>query len=163
MTKTSHTLLLALALGLLCLSAVPLSPVDAQQGTALAVITSAATPLDSMSSSELRRVFLGRTVEKSGVKLIPLNHAIKSSARTLFDRIVLKMSADEVGRHWVAERIRGTRSAPKSVSSVSLLLKVVSKVKGVISYVPSDKVPAGLKVLKIDGALPQSPDYPIKG
>ncbi len=159
--RTLRTLLPPLIAGLLLLAGSPSSAVGAQGTPPLAVVVAQSAPIDAMSLSELRRVFLGQTVEKGGVKLIPLNHPIKTGHRTRFDRAVLKMSPDEVGRYWVAERIRGARSAPKSVNSSVLLMKVVAKIPGAISYVPMNEVRPGLKVVRIGGKTPGDPGYPI--
>jgi hypothetical protein len=157
--KTLRTTLLPFALAALVLAGAPHGAVDAQGTGHLAVVVSASAPFQELSTAELRRVFLGQTVEKGGVKLIPLNHPIKGAHRTRFDRAVLRMSPDEVGRYWVAERIRGARSAPKSVSSSALLLKVVAKIPGAISYVPASEVRPGVKVVRIDGKLPGDSGY----
>jgi hypothetical protein len=135
-------------------------PVLAAGRTPLAVIVGETTPLDALSADVLRSAFLGEPVkDRSGNKLVPLNQAPGSIDRVEFDRTVLQMSPDENGRYWIDRRIRGQGQPPRICPSVPLLLKLVARFPGALSYVRLDRVEPGVRVLRIDGKLPKDKGY----
>lgn len=147
-------------LTLLAAIAFPARPgVRAEAANPLLVVVSAATGLTDISSALLRRAFEGLPAEyRSGKRLLPLNLPLGSAERVRFDRIVLGLGPDEVGRFWVDQRVRGAAQPPRTLS-VDLALRVVASFPGAISYVDSSALKPGLQVLSIDGKQPSAAGY----
>jgi hypothetical protein len=148
---------LLLALGAL----LPLEPgVQAAAARPLLVIISSTVGLTDISSALLRRTFQGYPAEyKPGKRLIPLNYPNEAEERHRFDLIVLGLTADEVGRFWVDQRIRGSGSPPRTVPSAELAVRVVLSFAGAITYTTPELVKPGLTVLTIDGKAAGDPNY----
>lgn len=116
----------------------------------LAVIANPSVPGDRLGAAVLEAVFtLSDGVWSNGDRIVVLNHVPATPTRVAFDRAVLRMDPNHVARFWVDRRIRGQGTSPRAASSPQLLLKVVSKLRGSISYVPSSMVipGAGVKVV----------------
>jgi ABC-type phosphate transport system substrate-binding protein len=128
----------------------------------LAVIVSKDSPLSELSSAQLTRMYLGDLVDSGGRKLIPLNRAISTEERAIFDRLVLGKSPDEMARYWIDRKIRGQSGAPKAVEPVDVYERVVAKLDGAIGYVRASDVRGDVKVVRIDGKGPGDQGYPIR-
>ena len=83
-------------------------------------------------------------------------------ARQAFERLVLKMSPDEAGRFWIDRKIRGQKGAPRAVSPVELLRRVIVSLPNTVTYLNATDVTDDLKVLKVEGQAPQDPSYPLQ-
>lgn len=124
------------------------------------IIVARSAPQEDISSNSLRRLFLGLTRKgAAGHSLIPLNHPPRTPVRAVFDRRVLGMSPEEVGRYWVDRRLRGRGGRPRSVSSRRGLLRAVARHPGLVAYVPLSWVDSSVRILRIDGRDHGHPDY----
>ena len=136
----------------------------AQAARPLLVIVAQATGLTDISAALLRRAFEGYPAEyQPGKRLLPLNHPISSPERQRFDRAVLGLTPDEVGRFWVDQRIRSAGQPPRTLPSPELAVRVVLSFAGAITYTTADMVKPGLNVLKIDGQAPSDSGYMFVG
>jgi len=114
-----------------------------------------------LSFADLRQLYRGKQVSVSGTKLVPFNHPANSPDRVAFDRIVLGMSPEEVGRYWIDQRIRGGDSPPRTIDSVALLVRVVGALPGAFAYVREGFSASDLKVVSLDGRSPNDHHYPL--
>lgn len=129
-------------------------------GKPLVVIVGAAVPMKDIGLAVLRRAFLGEAAEyASGKRLIPINHAPGTPARDQFDKAVLGLKPEEVGRFWIDRRIRDQPPPPKTVPSVDLAVRIVMSLPGAISYVTQDMVNDKVHALTIDGKAAGQPGY----
>lgn len=133
----------------------------AQSSTRLQLITAKNNALRDLDLGDLRAAYRGKKVTVAGVKLLPFNHPPGAPDRVAFDRIVLGMSPEEVGRFWVDQRIRGGDSPPRIIDSVSLLVRVVGALPGAIAYVREGFTSPELKVVSLEGRFPNDPRYPL--
>jgi hypothetical protein len=90
-----------------------------------------------------------------------LNQSTQSEDRIGFDQVVLGFSAEESARYWIDRKIRGQSGSPKAIDPPALLLKVVMRLAGSIAYVQPGSVHTGVKVIRVDGKLPDDKGYPI--
>jgi hypothetical protein len=139
--------LLVLAIALATLG----RPAGADPRRALVVVVAKDSKITGLSHAALRRCFKGETVEVDDLRLAPFNFAPGSSERIDFDRAVLGMSPEEVGRFWVDRKIRGQSPPPRALPSATYMAKIVARFPGAIGYLPADQVTAELKVIAIDG------------
>lgn len=154
-------LLASLVPGLAPLGAI--APLQAApERSTLVVVTRRASTLTQVSLRDLKWMYTGEQVNApEGGTLIPFNHVAGSAARVAFDRLVLQMTPDEVGRYWVDRKIRGQTGAPRSVPSVELLRRVLLAMPNSVTYLYAADVIADLKVLSVDGKSPTDPAYPL--
>ena len=132
-------------------------------GIELAVVVDKNSPVGGLSFHELKQLFKGeRMKDPTGNWMVPINCAMGSAERTTFDDLVLGMSPDVVKSYWIDRKIRGQSGAPKELPSPALILSLLGKVPGAISYVNAKDV-GNAKVVKIDGRLPGDASYALKG
>ena len=99
------------------------------------VIANSSFPVAAVDRAELEMIFTSREHQLNGVPLVAFNLACEDQTRATFERVVLHMSPDEVGRFWVDQRIRGDSSAPRQVADEELVARLVAKLPGAISYI----------------------------
>lgn len=135
-------------------------PVRAQPRRHLLVIVSNAVETSDLSFATLRRIFAGGPAEyRPGKRFVPINHPIGTAERALFDRTVMGLAPEDVGRYWVDQRIRGTALPPRTLPSADLVVRVVASLPGAITYTDPKLIGPGLKVLTIDNKAPSDPNY----
>jgi hypothetical protein len=130
-------------------------------GKPLVVVVAASSAVKDISMGELRRAFLGEAVTVGGKRLIAINHPLASPARDQFDRIVLGLKPDEVGRFWVDRSIRAQSPPPKTVQSPELAVRIAMSLPGAISYTTADALNDKLRALTIDGKAVGQSGYPL--
>jgi hypothetical protein len=151
--------LLVLVLGV----ALTLSARDAtaQAPRKLVVVVAKGSPVTNISRTDLKRAFQGDSVSAGGKTLVPFNAAPNSKERTGFDKAVLGMTADQVGRYWVDRKVRGQSGAPRSLPTPAHLVKVAAKFPGAITYVPADQLTAEVQPVSVDGVAHTAANYTI--
>lgn len=141
-------------------------PAAKAQGQVLdvAVIVNPNNPVDNLTSSDLRKLFLGDKhvwPNKAPVKLLvgsPGSH----------DRMVMLklvgMSDSEYKQFWTAQIVRGEADAePLMLPSFGMVKEAATVYPGAIAMVEAHNVKPGMfiKVVKVDGHLPGEPGYPL--
>lgn len=146
------------------LSAAAPRPVGAKatDEVALAIIVAKSSKLTNIALADLRNLFEGAQPEHEPSRLIPLNHLPKTADRVGFDRVVLQMSPEEVGRFWIARKIQGGANPPRSVSSLVTLRRVVQKLPGAIAYIRPALLSSEVRAIRVDGKLPEDAGYPLR-
>jgi ABC-type phosphate transport system substrate-binding protein len=133
----------------------------------VALVVNRANPLTTVSSSQLRRIFLGDesrwpTNDKITILLLPS----ASEERKFFLRAVLGMSDDDFVRHWISRVFQGEATAgPKTASSPASMTRLVSALPSSIGVLAATDLPSGeteLKILRIDGKAPGDDGYRLK-
>ncbi|HET9955359.1 MAG TPA: hypothetical protein VFQ61_12680 [Polyangiaceae bacterium] len=133
-------------------------------GSRLAIVVAKGSPLQSIGFHELKRLYMGETVNgPEGLRLLALNQSSVSAERMRFDRGVLGMTPEQAARYWIDRKIRGQPGAPKAVDMVEVLQRAVAQLRGAVGYCRLDEVRDGLRVLKIEGKLPTDAGYPVSG
>ena len=127
------------------------SEVFAAAPVRLQIVVAKTNSLTDISIAELKQLYRGRTIPLAGHTAIPLNHPPLTPDRVVFDRIVLGMGPDEISRYWVDQKIRGGNAPPRTVESISLLVRVVARLSGGIGYVREGFTSPDLKAITIEG------------
>jgi len=120
---------------------------------AIAVIAHPAVPVDELSLGELRQIFLGdRQFWSQGLPVTLLVPAKGAAERaTLLSRVYDKTEV-QYRHYWIAKVFRAeATSAPKIVPSERVAGELVRGIEGAITVVEASRIPAGVKVLAIDG------------
>ncbi|HKP57581.1 MAG TPA: hypothetical protein VJV78_12710 [Polyangiales bacterium] len=127
------------------------------------VVVATAMGISDIDLGALRRVFEGYATEYRGVRLIAFNQNVGTPARTSFDRAVLGLGPDQVGRFWMDQKIRQASQPPRVIPSPELVVRVVVSLRGGVGYLigaPKD-LPKGVRHLSINGKAPTDPGYPL--
>jgi hypothetical protein len=145
----SRALAVAAMLALACASVLAArGPALAAPAHELDVIAHQNAPSEALSAYELEALFTrAQTRWNDGTAAVPLNAPIGSHARAMFDRAVLRLGPEQVGRFWLDRRIRGMGLPPRQVSDPLLTVKVVQNLPGAIAYVRSDLVSEKVRVV----------------
>ena len=159
-----HTVLLALALlaALLCSPPGVERSAHAADNVVLAVFVSKDSSIKDLKVNELRRIFTNADDSGfSGQRNVPFNHTARSTDRVGFDQAVLHMTPEEVSRFWIDRKIRGLAGPPRAVDTLSQLLNLVSHTDGGISYARPAQVGGDVRVIRVNGKLPNESGYPL--
>ena len=111
------------------------------------VIVNANSPVEKLSGYEIEALFTrSQTRWSDGTPVHPFSFPSGSPARELFDRVVLRLNADQVGRFWLDRRIRGLGMPPKQVPTSGLMLQIVANLPGAVGYVPGARARPGVRI-----------------
>lgn len=114
----------------------------------LAVIVHRDLRLSKIDAAMLKQVFTAQLLYwPDGTAIIPVNYAARDPLRTEFDAVVLGLSPERVDEYWIDQVVRGRARPPTKVPSPALALRLVSRLKGVIAYVPANVVGPEVKVI----------------
>ncbi|MET0410517.1 MAG: hypothetical protein ABW217_04450 [Polyangiaceae bacterium] len=128
----------------------------------LAIVVAQESPIRSLTHFELKKLYLGAHIEDAaGERIMPFNQPLTSPDRLAFESRVLGMTPDEVARYWIDRKIRGESGAPKAVSPVDLLQRLVSRLVHSIAYVRVGQMLPQVRPIAIDGRLPADDDYKL--
>lgn len=149
--------LLALGLAELLLPAASLSD-------DVVVVANSAVPVNDLSFTELRRIFLGeRQFWSSNLRISLLLSAPAARDRDVLLKTVYDMSEAQFRQHWIGKVFRAEVASPPQIYySDEEILQAVAAIPGSIAAVNATRVPRGLKVVRIDGRLPGEPGYRLR-
>lgn len=130
----------------------------------LAIVVNRSNPIDNLSFGELRKVFLGeRNHWQNGhrIAIAMLDYGLPERRAVL--RLIYR--TDENGYQDLLLRgmFRGdVFVAPKTLSSATNVRKFVFNAPGAIGYLRTRDVDGTVKVVRIDGLLPQDKGYRLQ-
>lgn len=138
----------------------------AQAAGPIAVVVNSKAKIDDISTSDLRRIFLGeKTQWDGGSKIFAINFPADNELRQKFQSAVIGMSSDEIQKFWMDQKIKGKSMKQPNVQKTEAAAQAfVKKLPTAIAYVSLDKAQGtdGLKILKIDGKSPTDDGYLLK-
>jgi ABC-type phosphate transport system substrate-binding protein len=142
----------------------PKADVSQQAEGVLAIIVNRDNPVDDLSYSELRRVFLGeRSHWPNGRRITLVMMEPGTPERKIMLREVYHMSEEELNRHFLRGVFTGeVFASPKMLASPVGVRKFVFNVPGAIGYVKLSDVDDSVKVIKVDGRAPDDKDYRVQ-
>ena len=131
---------------------------------ALALIVHPANPVANLTLGELRRIFMLDTQTwPHGRKITVVLRDKGQPERTEAIRMICGVSEREYERQVLFRTFQGNVNiGPRSLQSAAAMLRFVRSAPGAIGYVNADEVDATVRVLQIDGLLPDQPRYPLR-
>ena len=138
---------------------------QARQAVPIAVIVHEQVPVDELSLSELRRIFRGERLFWAGDLTITLLAPPRGSREreVLLGKIYEQGGEAEYQRFWINKLFdKGGQTAPKMTGSPQMSADLVREIPGAIALVPANRIPRGVKVLRIDGRSPGQAGYPLR-
>lgn len=75
---------------------------------------------------------------------------------------LLGMKESEYKQYWSAQTFRGeAESEPFTAPSLGMMLEATKVFPGAIAMIDAKEVKPGMKVIKVDGHMPDEPGYPL--
>lgn len=115
----------------------------------LVVIVHAKSPLNRLSSSTIKRIYLNKVKKIPNTKIIPfpIDQSENSSVRREFNRRLIGMSASQLRSYWAKRIFTGKGGPPKAVSNDREVIALVKSNYNVIGYIDSASITSGVKVV----------------
>lgn len=137
---------------------------DQAEPGSLAIVVHRDTQVDDLSMEDLRSIFLAdQQFWPDRTRIILLVRAPQSDERDFVLNKIYEMSEPQFRQYWIAKMFRAeVPRGPKIVFSTDMALDLVVAIPGSISFIRASEVTDDVKVLRIDGTLPDEPGYPLK-
>lgn len=128
---------------------------------ALAIIVNQANPVENFSYEDLRKIFLGeRSHWPNGRRITLVMLDPSQPERKVVLRDIYGMTEKDLNNHFIQGVFSGeVFVSPKTLANSADVLKFVFNVPGAIGYVLASDVDSSVKVLRVDGRLPEDKDY----
>jgi len=130
----------------------------------LAIIVNRDNPVENMSMTELRTIFLGeRSHWPNGRRITLVMMEPGQPERDAVVRDICRMSESDLRRRYLQGLLTGeVLVSPKTLANPVGVRKFVFNVPGAIGYLRPEDVDDTVKVIRIDGHLPGDAEYPLK-
>jgi ABC-type phosphate transport system substrate-binding protein len=148
-----------------------LDPAQAAAGAAaakasepVAVIVHQEVAVDDLNLADLQQIFLGKRRAWVGDRTITLLMPPRDSPerKVLLNQIYGQRSESQYQHYWINKLLGdGTQITPKTTGSPEMTASLVREIPGAIALIRASRVPRGVKVLRIDGRLPDEAGYTL--
>lgn len=131
---------------------------------ALAIIVNRSNSVENLSSTELRKIFLGeRSRWPNGHRIVVTMMESGNLERQIILREVYHMTESVYRNHFLKGTYTGDFPvSPKTLSTPAILRKFVFNSPGAIGYLRASDVDDSVKVVSIDGRLPENLEYKLR-
>ena len=155
--------ILRLILCALLLIALTAPAADNPAGPGFAVIVSPDVPLTGLTMTELRKLYLGdRQFWNPGLRVSLLIRAPVARERAVIVWTACRMSEAQFGQHWISKVMRADcTTSPRQFTSNQAAVDLVRSMPGAIAVINAAQA-TGVKILPIDGKMPNDPGYPLQ-
>ncbi len=122
------------------------------QGTSFKVIVNDSNPIESLSKTDVSRLFLKKgTLWKSGFGVSPVDQPPRGELRAEFSESIHRKKVDWIQGYWRKLIFSGRNTPPPELASDREVLDFVRHNVGAVGYVSSRAtLGEGVKVLEID-------------
>lgn len=154
----------ALLNAVLVCALLPVTPPADAARPPVAVIVHEQVPVEDLSLSELQQIFLGERQLWSQDLTITLLMPPRGSLerKVLLRKIYGQRSEVQYQHHWINKLFGdGAQIAPKITGSPEMSASLAREIPGAIALVRANRIPEGVKVLRIDGKRPGERGYPL--
>ncbi|MCH7820883.1 MAG: hypothetical protein IIA07_02600 [Proteobacteria bacterium] len=154
---------LVIAMALLVLGSVLFAAEKLPQSP-IAIVVHKDLPVENLSLDELRSIFLAdQQFWSNRTRITLLVRAPQSDERTFVLDRIYQMSEAQFRHYWIAKMFRAeVPRGPKIVFSTGMALDLVVAIPGSISFTRADAVTDNVRVVRINGLLPDEDGYPLK-
>ena len=130
----------------------------------LAIVVNRSNPIDNLSFSELRKIFMGeRNHWPNGHRIAIAMLDYGQPERRVVLRQIYRMDEKGYEDYVLGVMFRGdVFVAPKTLSSPTILRKFVFNAPGAIGYLRSRDVDETVKIVRIDGLRPEDKGYRLQ-
>jgi hypothetical protein len=143
-------------------TAMPAAASGAEQS--LAIIVNQSNPVDNFSMVELRKICLGeRSHWPNGRRITLVMMDPAQPERKVILREIYGMNEKDVSQHFIQGVFTGAVFvSPKTLGTPAEVLRFGFNVPGAIGYLRTADVDGSVKVLRVDGHLPDDKDYKLR-
>ncbi len=130
-------------------------------GQTLAIVVNRSNPIDNLSFNELRKIFLGeRSHWANGHRIaIAMLDYGQPERRTVL-RLIYRTDEHGYQEHVLRGMFQGdVFVAPRTLASPTIVRKFIFNAPGGIGYLRASDVDQSVKVIRIDGLLPEEKGY----
>ena len=129
----------------------------------LAIIVNQSNPVENLSSAELRKVFLGEKSHWTNGRRITLVMMDSGPERKSVLRDIYHMNEGDLSNHFIHGLFTGeVFVSPKTLATPVEVRKFVFNVPGAIGYLRAADADSSVKVVRIDGRLPDDKEYKLR-
>ena len=130
----------------------------------LAIVVNRSNPVESLSFTELRKIFLGdQNHWSNGRRVTVLMLEPGKVERQVALTQIYQMDEKDFNKYFLHSMFTGeVHTAPKALATSSEVLKFVFNVPGAIGYLKASDVDDSVKIVRIDSRLPGEKDYSIR-
>lgn len=130
----------------------------------VAIVVRPEVPVNDVTFADLRRIMLGdRQFWSSNLRVTLLIRSPGTHERDVALKTIYQMSEAQFRQYWIAKVFRAeAASPPRVVYSSEMAAELAMSLPGAVAFVDASQVPKGLKVLKVNGALPGEKNYPLR-
>ena len=131
---------------------------------ALAVIVNRSNPVENLSFTELRKIFLGeRSRWPNGHRVVVTMMDSGNPERKTILRDLYHLTESGYQDHFLKGKYTGDFPvSPKTLSSPTILRKFVFVTPGAIGYLRASDVDESVKIVSIDRRFPGDPEYKLQ-
>jgi ABC-type phosphate transport system substrate-binding protein len=145
---------------------IPAPPAKGEAGLSqsVAIVVNQANPVQDLSSAELRKIFLGeRSHWANGRRITLVMMEPGTPERKLILREVCRISEDDLNRHFLRGLFTGeVFVSPKTLATPAGVRRFVFNVPGAIGYLRVNDLDSSVRVVRVDGRLPDEKDYRLQ-
>jgi hypothetical protein len=142
------------------------APLDARANPSqsLAIVVNRSNPINNLSFSELRKIFMGdRNHWPNGHRIAIVMLEYGQPERRAVLRLIYRMDEKTYQDVLLRGMFRGdVFVAPKTLASPTIVRKFVFNAPGGIGYLRASDVDESVKVIRIDGLLPEDKGYRLQ-
>jgi len=115
------------------------------------ILVNKANPIDKISKSMLRNIFLGNNISwENGRRIQIVDFVLSSPLRKIFNETTLLLSPQKVSMIWIKVSLSGKSLPPKIVHSEEDVKNFVNDNEGAIGYIKSPTtLPQSAKIIQI--------------
>ncbi len=137
---------------------------EAMPQAPIAIVVHKQSAVENLSLDQLRSIFLAdRQFWSDRTRITLLVRAPKSTERSFVLNRIYQMSEAQFRQYWIAKMFRAeVPRGPKIVFSTGMALDLVVAIPGSISFTRADDVTDDVRVVRIDGLMPNDDGYPLK-
>lgn len=130
----------------------------------VAIVVRKDVPIDNLSMADVRKLFMGeRQFWNSSLRVTLLVRAPTSRERDVVLKKIYQMTEAQFRQYWISRVFRAeTATGPKIVYSNEMTMELVNGIPGAVAFLDASRVPAGLKVVKVNNRAPGEKDYPLR-
>jgi hypothetical protein len=130
----------------------------------LAIVVARSSGLRNISATELEKIFRGeRPRDPDGNRYVVLMREPGCAERVAALAAIYRMTEAEYKKYFLQATFTGAlQSAPKQVRGAAALRQVIAETPGAIGYLKVADVDDTVRVLAIDGKLPDDADYALR-
>lgn len=132
------------------------------QAKDVAIVVNKENLITELSLSDLRKIFKAERQFWDGEKIHILMREENSWEKGIILKKIYQMSNEELNKFWLGKVFRDEISSfPVIIGSLTMLKKLVANMAGAISFCDSQALDDKVKVIRIEGKLPQELEYPL--